>query len=211
MTELSAIAATALLSAAPLAAGIGYLSAKRPHFGLLRFLLAVATGFAAVIPAAITQLLFPPLSSSGVFSLAGHAFAVIALTEEGAKYLSVRALRKRWGEPGNSVPAGMAASLGFGFIETIVYASANPSAVFVRAVTAAPLHAACGAWIGKAASDAAPAPGRAGYFAAAVIVHGAYDLGLLVYGFPIIVPVLIAIGGLALALSQLKTRRSGEN
>jgi RsiW-degrading membrane proteinase PrsW (M82 family) len=139
-----------------------------------------------------------------------HAFVFIALTEEGGKYLLLRLTRKRWGAEGNGAPAGIAASLGFAFFETVVYASSTPSAALVRAVTAAPLHAACGAWVGRAAVERRSAPlFAAADFSFAVFVHGAYDLTLLVPGFPIAIPILIAFFGLGTALRTL--RGDGEN
>jgi RsiW-degrading membrane proteinase PrsW (M82 family) len=198
------------LSAAPLALAFPYLARKRPNFGTSRFLLAAAVGFIAIVPAALVQAAAPRIGQ-GALDLLFHAFVVIALSEEGAKFLLLRITRKFWGNADNGIPAGIAASLGFAFFETIVYASVNPSALVIRAVTAAPLHAACGSWIGRAALASRPFGFVSVFYVFfAVSVHGAYDMALLVPGFPVLVPAAIALFGLAVSLRQLGSRLNGE-
>jgi RsiW-degrading membrane proteinase PrsW (M82 family) len=205
------LATLAALSAVPLALALPYLARRRPGFGLFRLALASAAGLVAVIPAALLQAAVPKIGR-GAGDLLFHAFVVIALTEEGSKFLAIRLFRPRWGEMENAIPAGVAASLGFAFFETVVYASANPSAILIRAVTAAPLHAACGSWIGRAAlAPRHRAPFALFHFLFAVFVHGAYDLTLLVPGFPAFIPVLIALSGLAVSLRGLSPEADGEN
>ena len=211
MQGIMGLAALAALSAVPLALALPYLARRRPRFGLLRLTSAAAAGFVAVIPAALLQAAVPN-AGHGAADLLFHAFIVIALTEEGSKFLTIKIVRQRWGEEENAIPTGVAASLGFAFFETIVYASVNPSAILIRAVSAAPLHAACGSWVGRAAL----APKRRAAFALfhflfAVFVHGAYDLTLLVPGFPVFIPVLIALSGLAVSLRGLHLDDTGEN
>lgn len=198
------------MSAAPLGLALPFLARKRPRFGATRFMLALLAGIAAVVPAAMVQALVPRLEQ-GAAKLLIHAFFVIAATEEGAKYLLLRLFRKRWGDPENAVPAGVAASLGFAFFETALYASTNPAALLVRAITAAPLHAACGSWVGRAAlagPDGRPASFL--FLLFSIFVHGAYDLTLSVPGFPTVVPVLIALLGLAVALRALQDPADGD-
>jgi RsiW-degrading membrane proteinase PrsW (M82 family) len=205
------LAALLALSAAPLALAVPYLARRRPGFGLWRFVLAAIAGFVAVVPAALVQAAVPRNGQSAA-GLLIHAFGVIAFTEEGSKYLLLRFSRRRWGGEENAIPAGIAASLGFAFFETIVYASSNPSAILIRAVTAAPLAAACGSWVGRAAlAPRTRGPFALFYLMFAILVHGAYDLTLLVPGFPVFVPVLIALFGLATALRSLSMPVDGEN
>jgi len=209
MLAIGGLAAAAAISALPLAIGIGYLSMRRPRFGFPRFAAAVGAGLAAVLPAALVQFGLPPLTP-GAPNLLFHAFVVIALTEEGSKWLLLRLFRRRWGAADNAAPAGMAASLAFAFFETIVYASTNPSAALIRAFTAAPLHAACGAWIGRSVFGDSGLRSSA-LFVFAVLVHGAYDLALLVPGFPAPIPITIALLGLLVALFSIKTDHAGDN
>lgn len=210
MKGLGWLAVLSALSAFPLALAVPYLSRRRPRFGRLRFLLAALAGFVAVIPAALVQAAAPKIGQ-GANDLLFHAFVVIALTEEGSKFLVLRLSRRWWGAEENAIPAGVAASLGFAFFETVVYASANPSAILIRAVTAAPLHAACGSWVGRAAL----APRSRSlfaffFFSFALLVHGTYDLTLLVPGFPFFIPILIALSGLAVSLRSLSLPPDGE-
>lgn len=184
------------LSAFPLLISFPFILRRRPDFTLPAFLISVALGLLAVAPAAIVQTLLPPLES-GYASLLAYAFLVTAGIEEGSKFLVLRIFRKRIGPPDEGSTAGIAASLGFAFFETVVYASSNPLIALLRAATAAPIHAACGAWIGKAAQAPRLLSARTIFgFIPALAVHGAYDLSLFVTGFPAIVPALIAAASL---------------
>lgn len=181
------------LSAVPLLVTFPFILRRRPEFRLSAFFLSVGLGLVAVAPAALAQAMLPPLRG-GYTSLLTHAFLITAGIEEGSKYLVLRIFRKRLGPSGEGASAGIAASLGFAFFESVAYASSNPLIALLRAATAAPIHAAGGAWIGRAsrAPKLMSAKTFGGIFPA-LVVHGAYDLALFVTGFPIIVPILIAV------------------
>jgi hypothetical protein len=89
----------------------------------------------------------------------------------------------------------LAFGLGLAAFETLALAAADPGLAWLRAITAAPVHAAGGAYAGRAV--AAAGAGRlpvAGWMAAAVFVHGAFDFALGAPGFPAAFPVAIALG-----------------
>lgn len=184
-------AALLALSALPIVPAYAWIAARRPRLVPGRFLAAAAAGLPAVALALLAKLALPEPSTT----FAGIAFAAFvgaALTEEAAKLASVVVLRRFLrGDADDGAALGIASSLGFAFFETAVYAASDPVVAIVRAATAAPLHAACGARIG-AGAYAGSWPRLAGGLAAAVAVHGAYDLGLFLPGFPPFVSPAIA-------------------
>jgi len=185
------------VSALPLLAVFLFANKWGADFGFNRFLLAATAGVCAVLPVLVVQSLLT-LPETPLSSLLFRAFIVTALVEESGKYLALFLVRQRLGGVRNAVLAGLTVSLGFALFETISYASADPGIAFIRAFTAAPLHAACGVWLGRAVhTSALPAAGR---FAFALLVHGSYDLVLLASGFPIAVPIILAFAALVLAL-----------
>ena len=195
------------LSAFPLLVSFPFILKRRPDFTLTAFFISAALGLLAVAPAAIVQTLLPPLET-GYASLLTYAFLVTAGIEEGSKFLVLRMFRKRIGPPSEGATAGIAASLGFAFFETAVYASSNPLIALLRAATAAPIHAACGAWIGRAAQAPRLFSARTILgIIPALAVHGAYDLTLFVTGFPAIVPVLIAAASLVFIVGLISVPR----
>jgi len=187
------------LSSLPLVAVFLFARKRGSDFGFGRFLLAATAGICAVLPVLAVQSLLPQPGNRFALLLF-RAFFVAALVEESGKYLALFLVRRHLGGVGNAVLSGLTVSLGFALFETISYASADPGIAFVRAFTAAPLHAACGVWLGRAVHlPPLPATGR---FAFALLVHGSYDLVLSVSGFPIAVPIILAFAALVLALGS---------
>ena len=92
---------------------------------------------------------------------------------------------------------GLVAGLGFAIIESAVYGASNTNVLLLRAVTAAPLHAACGSRIGAAAVMFRTSPFQALFrlFAAAAI-HGIYNFMAAMPGFPSILAILITLSAL---------------
>lgn len=208
MSILGSFGGVLALSALPLLVAFPLLRRAYPHFGNRPFLASAAAGFGAVLPAAVVQGLLPA-DEVDPFGLAARSFLLVALSEEGAKFLLVRMVRRAWGGAAHGFAAGTAAGLGFAFVETALRASVNPAAVFSRALTAVPLHAACGGWVGRAAAHAAPpSPRTFGLLLMAVLVHGAYDVCLLIPGVNPLLPAAMALS--ALGLSIFSRPRNGE-
>lgn len=101
--------------------------------------------------------------------------------------------------------AGLVAGLGFAVLETAVYGASDSGILLIRAVTAAPLHAACGSRVGIAAASirANPIQSLLRLFSAAAI-HGVYNLMIIMPGFPSIMAVLIALTTLASSVITIK-------
>ncbi|MFQ3547412.1 MAG: PrsW family glutamic-type intramembrane protease [Termitinemataceae bacterium] len=87
---------------------------------------------------------------------------------------------------------GMTTGFSFAALETLGYALTQGSLVFIRTLTAAPLHAACGSRVALAAATLFPrtfpctdGPWRQSglsLFIQAVLIHGAYNLFLVLPG-----------------------------
>jgi protease PrsW len=118
------------------------------------------------------------------------AFVVVALSEEGFKFLILRFYayrRQEFNEPYDGIMYAVAVSMGFAAIENVLYVSGGGVIVAVlRAFSAVPAHGAfahmMGYFVGKA-KFAATAGKRAGFMLTglglAVLTHGAYDFFLM--------------------------------
>lgn len=115
------------------------------------------------------------------------AFALAAIPEELAKYLFLRRhIRSHHcDEPMDGMVYGALVSLGFAAAENVLYVLKGGLSVgLVRAFTAVPLHASCGALMGLALAGRkllGPGPGR-GLLPALVVpilIHGLYDWPLM--------------------------------
>jgi len=94
--------------------------------------------------------------------------------------------------------AGLVAGLGFAILENSVYAALDTRVLLLRAVTAAPLHAACGSRVGGASVMFRTNPIQAAMrLIAATAIHGIYNFMVAVPGFPSIMAILIALSALA--------------
>lgn len=190
---------------------------KARNFGSLRFLLSLGAGILAIIPAALVQRFFPPPNPRfGIGPELFGAFIRISLVEETCRFLTLSLLfhfcpYSRIAAPHISFPngenkkvsffggpSGLVAGLGFAAGESVFYGLTDPGVVILRAFTAAPLHAACGARIGTALGVLTEAPLRAGFLIlAAIFIHGIYNFFILNPGIPWFLPVFIALTALA--------------
>lgn len=116
-------------------------------------------------------------------------FIVVAVSEEGVKYLALRKLT--WNHPAfdytfDGVVYAVAVSLGFALAENILYVGMyGLSTAVIRAFTAIVLHGICGIFLGiyyGSAKKMAVAGNQKAYgmlmrrgFLFAVLTHGAYD------------------------------------
>lgn len=139
------------------------------------------------------------------------AFVVASLTEESFKFLVIRGYAARhdeFDEPFDGIVYGVAASLGFALVENVLYVLGGwmDSGVrggiviaIMRALTAVPMHAACGIIMGTCIGIGRFKPGRGWMvlgFAAAFGFHGAYDAFLMAIpalGSPELI--LFSVGG----------------
>jgi len=189
-------------------------------FSLVRFLFALLAGAAAFFPALILQGLLSFSIPSGKAALFYHFFVRIAFTEEISRFLMllifflIDSRVKPAGSSGlpisyNAVKRGTAiglvAGLGFALLESAVYGASDTGVLLIRAVTAAPLHGACGSRVGAAAVLFRTNPVQAAFrVLTAIAIHGVYDLMVIQSGFPAIAAVLIAISALVNTILTIK-------
>ncbi|GHV28676.1 hypothetical protein AGMMS4952_12990 [Spirochaetia bacterium] len=190
------------ISALPVLVVLIWIRVRRFPIGLPWFLLALLGGALSLGIAAILQSLFPQIDEATISALLFKIFIQVALTEELGRlgvFALLLGLARRFGkDSGTITPAfgavtGLIAGLGFAVIETAMYGVGDFRIALIRAVTAAPLHGACGTRIGIAVSHFKDAPGLAlGRFLYAVGIHGMYNFMVISPGIPQVFPVLIA-------------------
>jgi RsiW-degrading membrane proteinase PrsW (M82 family) len=214
------------ISSLPVIAVYIWFRLAKYKLSIVQFLLALLTGAAAFFPALIFQNAFRFSSiDSGRWALFFHVFIRIAFSEELSRLLmliiffwvSTKFDPKARGinQPlsFNSVvkgsAVGLVAGLGFAVLESAVYGASNTRILLLRAVTAAPLHGACGSRVGSAAVMLRTNPFQAIFrLLAATAIHGIYNFMVSMPGFPSVAAICIAISALA---STVVTIRNGWN
>jgi RsiW-degrading membrane proteinase PrsW (M82 family) len=115
-----------------------------------------------------------------------------------------------WNTVKKGAATGLVAGLGFALLESAVIGASNTGVLLLRAVTAAPLHAACGARVGMAAVSYRTNPFQAVMrLLTATAIHGIYNFMIVVPGFPSIAAVLIVILTLASSIATISSGWSG--
>jgi Predicted membrane protein len=218
-----------LISAIPVIAVYIWYRLAKYQFSLIWFLFALLAGAAAFFPALFLQnLLNFSISAGGRLDLFYQFFVRIASTEEMSRLLmlfifffasgriakeSARTFGTErfssWGTIRKGAAGGLVAGLGFALLETSIYGASNASVLLLRAVTAAPLHAACGSRVGVAAVMFRSNPFQAFIrLLTAIAIHGIYNFMAALPGFPSLMAVLIALSAVA---SSILTIRSSWN
>jgi len=209
-----------LISSLPVIAVYIWFRIAKYQFSLVRFLFALLAGAAAFFPALILQGLLAIPLPSGRAALFFHFFVRIAFTEEISRLLMlfifflISGLVKPAEKSGQPISysvvkrgtaIGLVAGLGFALLESAIYGASDTGVLLIRAVTAAPLHGACGSRVGAAAVMFRTNPIQAVFrLLTAIAIHGVYDLMVIQPGFPAIAAVLIAIFALINAILTIK-------
>jgi protease PrsW len=139
-----------------------------------------------------------------------HAFLIVALVEEGSKFIFVRGIlynNVNFNEPFDGIVYSVMVGMGFATFENILYVLNEGLSVGVmRMFTAVPAHACfavlMGFYLGKAKFD--HKKGYYGFYAlgVATLFHGAYDYCLFVSWMPgIWIGTIVALA-IAIALSR---------
>jgi len=208
------------ISSLPLIAVYIWFRLAKYQISLIRFLFALLAGAAAFFPAIILQSLLTFSLPAGRVALFYNFFFRIAFTEEISRLLmlflffwisslvkpsekSGQALSYNTVKKGTAI--GLVAGLGFALLESAIYGASNTGVLLIRAVTAAPLHAACGSRVGAAAVMFRTNPVQAIFrILTATVIHGVYDLMVNLPGFPAIAAVLIAISALVSSIMIIR-------
>jgi RsiW-degrading membrane proteinase PrsW (M82 family) len=202
------------ISAVPVLAVLLWIRVRRLPVRLPWFLLALLCGAFSLGLAAVLQSLFPNAEEAGMGVALVKIFIQIALTEELGRLAALAllfGLARRFDKeaepltPAFAAITGLIAGLGFAVIETAMYGASNFNIALVRAVTAAPLHGACGARIGLAVAHVRDAPVRALVrFLYAVGIHGMYNFIIISHGIPLVFPILIAFTALFSSIQLIR-------
>jgi len=219
-----------LVSSLPVIIVYAWFRIAKYKFSSVWFLFALLTGIAAFFPALILQnLLNFYFSSGGRFGLFYHIFFRIAFTEEFSRLLMLIIFftisnfiaKQSANKTGDSAlinaklppsltvinkatATGLVAGLGFAILENSVYAALDTRVLLLRAVTAAPLHAACGSRVGSASVMIRTNPVQAFFrLIAATAIHGIYNFMAAIPGFSSIMAVLIALTALASSIAAI--------
>ena len=208
-----------LISASPLIAVLLWLWAIRFPLKPVGYVYALFGGALAFLLAGVLQSFFPSLRSGTLGLTVLQIFIQIAFTEEAAKVIilllilmimnkshawteKANAAQNASGYPSNPVLAatygatlGLVVGLSFALIENAGYGASDFSVAGMRALTAAPIHGACGSRAGSGAALLRERPFLASLrFFSAVAIHGFYNLLLNMPGFPafLVFPLVIA-------------------
>jgi hypothetical protein len=200
MSAVLVVVLMVLVAGLPVALGCWYFRAK--HAMALRFFFAAAfAGMAAVLLAAGAQLLVAPLSpqpnleTGTKWAILYKIFIEIATTEELARFLAlsvcVNALKNLLEAAPHKTAlvraTGMISGFSFAAVETIFFTMTNPDSGIIRAISAVPLHGACGIKAANAVLNSRRSPGLSLMsIIFAVALHGIYNFlvqrgGLLPY------------------------------
>ncbi len=179
---------------------------EEPHGLIVK---ALALGAAAVIPAALVELLLsmiPLFAMGGIVGAALKSFIVIAPIEEAVKLGVVLIFiwkNNHFNEENDGIVYTGAAAIGFALLENIMYVFQNGLGIgIMRAVTSIPLHTFTGVLMGYFVGIAKFAPdtgkrNRAVWkgFIIAYLIHAVYDTLVLsaTAAAILIIPLVIAL------------------
>ena len=187
-----------VLALAPIAAIVWYVYAKDKHEKEPTKLLfyCVALGNVSIIPALLGSELGISLGldeSPNMFMTFLFAFFVVALAEEGAKFLFLRFYifpKKEFNDPYDGIIYAVMIGMGFAAFENLLYvAQGGVSVALMRMLTAIPAHAVVavimGYYVGLAKFDLTHRSEliRKGLLYP-ILLHGAYDFFLLQKSIP---------------------------
>ena len=209
------------VSSIPVIAVYVWFRLAKYQFSLYRFLFALLAGAAAFFPALVLQGLLTFSSyTAGRLALFFQFFVRIAFTEELSRLLMLFIFfwisgrvkpNEAFDQPlsyntvKKGTATGLVAGLGFALLESAVYAASDTSVLLLRAITAAPLHGACGSRIGAAAVMFRSNPIQALFRVfTATAIHGIYNFMITMPGFPSIAAILIALSTLITAILTIR-------
>ena len=193
---------------------------NRSGYGFL-ILRLFAAGFAAPAAAVFLEWALIPLTGFLPEGLvpAARAFLGIALPEEALKTAAVVWVcrRRDFGCLMDGAVYGVSAAMGFALLENILYlagADEPTASALHRGLTAVPLHALTGGFMGLALARVRieSRGSLSGALTRAVMMHGAYDWFLIDPGLPsVLILALLPIGWVVLFAALVRARRADKD
>jgi hypothetical protein len=190
MSTMLIVVLMILIAGLPVSAGWWYYRVKHAAPGRL-LPAALLAGLAAVLLAAAAQLAIAPLTpqpdltSGAKPAILYKIFVEIATTEELARFLALLVFsplfKKSMERSGQNKSAlmrtfGMLAGFSFAAIETVFFTITSPGSELIRAISAAPLHGACGIRAATAALHLKETPALSAFsLVFAIALHGVYN------------------------------------
>jgi len=196
---------------------------KEPKKVLLKhFLLgAIVSVLLSFLLYFIVESFFPPANEFSVFDQFVKAFFVVGLIEEFSKYIIVLLYgqkRSFFNEPFDGIVYCVMVSMGFAFVENILYViDGGLDVAILRAFTAIPAHATfaiiMGYFMGKAKFSKNRVKWNLIGLLLAIILHGAYDFFIFINFIPgiSIGAIVSLILGIALSLKAIKVHQKNSN
>jgi RsiW-degrading membrane proteinase PrsW (M82 family) len=198
-----------LAAALPVLIVFLWLRAKKSVITPAWFLASLSAGMASLFTAAIIQRFFLP-SGDGFWLILFGIFVRIAFVEEASRLLTLIPLfiagrRRQFDDPAFGAALGLVSGLGFALIENALMGLSALDITLLRAITSAPLHAACGIRAGIAVFTFPRNKIKALlFFIPAVLIHGTYNLVIANPTFPSLIAVPLAFSFLFSALPFIK-------
>ena len=184
---------------------------KKSDVTLPWFLLSLVMGIISFIAAAFIQSFFYLRGHYGFGSIFFDIFIRIALLEETSRIVTLIPLfliLRMYKDSDVNIGAalGLIAGLGFALIENAYHGITDISIILLRLFTTAPIHGACGIRTAVAVFSFGTNKGKAIFcFISAVIIHGAYNLTIVVPNLPSILAILIALTAFFASLGYIRT------
>jgi RsiW-degrading membrane proteinase PrsW (M82 family) len=210
-----------LISALPVLAVLIWFWAVKYPLKPRWFLFSILSGIVSLFPAAVLQNSFPPMETGSLGMALFKIFVQIALTEEAGRFLALILLfwlGRRFGRleegafsPSFAAATGLLAGFGFAVLETAYYGALNFRLALLRAITAAPLHGACGARVGLSVLRIKQEPVRGVLrFLSAVVLHGMFNFLIIRPGLSSIFSILIAFSALGSSLLTIRAKEEAD-
>ncbi len=190
---------------------------------IITFILGVLTAFPVIWLSPYLQgIVGVNANSTDPLDLVMYAFIVVAMLEEGMKYLVLRWYNyphREFDEPYDGIMYGVVVSLGFAAIENVLYVlGAGEGAIetgILRMFTAVPAHATFGIIMGYYVGKAKFLEGKGHPFwermkglIAAIAFHGCYDFFLFLHDAYIAILAFVSLFvGIILARRAMKTHQ----
>jgi hypothetical protein len=225
MSAVLVVVLMILVAGLPVVLGCWYFRAK--HAMALRFFFAaVLAGMAAVLLAAGAQLLVAPLSprpnleTGTKWAILYVIFVEIASTEELARFLTLMLCTSALKKVLEAAPdktalvraTGMISGFSFAAIETIFFTMTNPDSGIIRAISAVPLHGACGIKAANAVLYGKRSPGLTLLSVLfAIALHGTYNFLVQRGGLFPYLGVALAVTALLSGAQSIRFDESGED
>jgi RsiW-degrading membrane proteinase PrsW (M82 family) len=181
---------------------------------MIWFLCALLAGIISVSIALTIQRIIPAFKIETIADVFFNIIVRTAIPEEASKFIVMIffiALSKRWKRlipietKSDGAAAGFIIALGFAFFETAGYSLSQLDTAFFRAISAAPIHAACGIRIGIGASAFQHRKTGLGIWniVLAILIHTVYNFIILNPQTPLVFLVLLIALSVISSLTQI--------